>query len=680
MRFPHDKPPAKQTRFVHHSSPSCCAMLQPSTNIALGTAARRASLGAVRNMTASLGLAAPSAKVASSTSPFKALAPILYGHAQSHASPTIRLQQVIDKYHISHDVVPCDRAKSADDVVIQESGMLLFIPSRRGHLADEIRARLRIEYAHLLEPLELPVFSRSDAGTACTQPSPSRLDVEDEAAVFDGVPDQDGYREVVSSLLEMERVLTTPNHGLHHFSLLPAVRSPGDLHLFSTLAYSTAKLARTKYFGHGEGHSLVYIGSRGCGKTLALQRFALTATVAFPDVRVVYIDARNCNVPSHPLFGGLVPALRQHLFSAEDASAESSLQPLAAQPTAATGTAPVVDTVPRSPVHHTTGAAGIRDLEGVLQDGKIRLVVLLDEMEEVYKHDTCGTRAVLHDVAQMATSSSGRVIVAACGSSSVLSMLVKAVLPASMHNSYPLAAAAVDMNGSKLCERRLPPSLPMDCTRLEPFFPEAPMQVRKLACFHLGTLPRVLHEPRHTAAHAAVEAWGRGSLHESMYCTAYPFAQRYLEAILDRLVERNMHWLSDVAPRGYVDDGRVVAVLSSDKGSGFNRLVPLNDDDVDEAWRATMDGAGDTMRLSHLRFMSDCNYIVLREQPRLAVYPSSCKTLALHLKFQLGKKATLVARSARVREQVADFASKTMRAVVKESAKGAVSSSIGSLA
>jgi hypothetical protein len=102
----------------------------------------------------------------------------------------------------------------------------------------------------------------------------------------------------------------------HPYSFPPPVHTITSEFMFSRLVKWAYLLSANEYEGDAERHSKILTGARGTGKSIALQRFAVVASVLFPDIRVVYIDCTNVEWESDALQKGLIATL-MHVLRVE---------------------------------------------------------------------------------------------------------------------------------------------------------------------------------------------------------------------------------------------------------------------------------------------------------------------------------------------------------------------------
>jgi hypothetical protein len=128
------------------------------------------------------------------------------------------------------------------------------------------------------------------------------------------------YRAIYHKLLALGAVLSDPMFQLHSIPLQHAANHTATRQIVALLGYLCGRLVANGFYAHQEGHSVIMCGARGTGKTCALQRFAMTATVAFPTLRVIYIDCRGIEKHAHPLRSRtLCQLILEILFNCGDA-------------------------------------------------------------------------------------------------------------------------------------------------------------------------------------------------------------------------------------------------------------------------------------------------------------------------------------------------------------------------
>lgn len=171
------------------------------------------------------------------------------------------------------------------------------------------------------------------------------------------------------------------------FKALAAIDTPAEQVVTHELGRLADRLVDDGFACADCGHAHVIIGPRGSGKSVALQRFTLTAPVMFPSLRVVYIDAAQMH-GGHPMYGELASFILSLGLGQEDAS----------EPAQA---AHSLDWESSSPANYVRNLAR---LTAMLEAAGIHLMVIIDEAETLYTARDAAVHMLVHELSAFATS------------------------------------------------------------------------------------------------------------------------------------------------------------------------------------------------------------------------------------------------------------------------------------
>jgi hypothetical protein len=525
---------------------------------------------------------------------------------------TTNLNTIIQKAYFRASNAPKVTRPSADTVNDDK----LICPSVSGKLAAALRREAHVK-AVLDEDL-------TDPGSATTQ----RLSL-------------------------LGTVLSTAAYTSHPLRLLHAVHTCAEAPLASELGRIARTLVNNEYHSHEQGHSRILIGPRGCGKSMALQRFALSASVLFRGLRVVYVDARGVADSAHPLRaqGGdsLVALLWNVLWPQRPVQAAGA----AAQPVVLAGSS----TAP-PPIREVAGAAAasakptVQQLAHQLEMDDVWLMVLVDEMERLYEWDNAtAVLGVLHEIETLATTKSGRAAFIGCSSSCVMNPLIRggADLPQQLRDRFPVLQRpdVPDMNSTKLTLWPLPVFPPTYVEAARPFCkPESPDADVRCMLFALGGVARRLHDWHAAPTHAPVAefnaAAGKMPKHSADFLRAFPRTSDLLSRLYDVTLLLNVSLLHRLAKNRRVaaehDEENAawnVDVTKVGSVSWWTEFKPLQRKHVESILRqlhvsearSVDHSAEDDWMLSFLHY--DAALIVLDEHGQ--VFPWSMGGLLSHL-------------------------------------------------
>lgn len=436
---------------------------------------------------------------------------------------------------------------------------------------------------------------------------------------------------IAAELQRLGRVLTCGDaYKLHPLHLLPAVPSRADTVLTTRLGKVACKLVRGDYTGQPDHHSCVAVGPRGGGKSMALQRFALSAAVLFPTLRVVYLDCAAFANEAHPLHSN-------HLIDV------------------------LWDALWPSPAVAGGGGGGdgrgrtACDLTEELARRDLQCIVLLDTMELLYEHES--TLQVLQDIDDIATNDGGRMALLGCSSSSLLYPMVKGALPDGLHALFPVAARP-GVPYMEVAQIEIPSDLPTLVAAAQASC--APGGDPKVLLFASGALPRSLSHRDAATKRAPVHELARMPTKETpAFLAAYPSTVRLLTMLYDALVLVNAALLLELVactlPGCAAADGsgahsREWAVDANKVASvdWLSRFRPLAYGVVADIVRRLNMGTGTGTGASEYRYATaaadramlkflqhDVGFIAVSGQGYEArVYPCSLNALLAHVRYR----------------------------------------------
>jgi hypothetical protein len=447
-------------------------------------------------------------------------------------------------------------------------------------------------------------------------------------------------------------------------SLLPSVLTSTDVFVTDLLGGVLHRLVRGEFRGHANGHSCVLIGPRGSGKTYALRRIALTASVRYESLRVVYVTAKHVAEPSHPLRDGLCSLILGLNLLSQRAAVPTSLSAADASDAVASGCSVAVASadIDASSERPSTVDA----LMCHLISQKLRLLVILDEMEALYEAKEEFAHKVVLELAALADIDSGRTAVVGCSSSSLLYPLVQggrtARMPPELRSThFPLADAfhLTNMNDQKMTLQEIPLPPPMGGKDVAAFCsPGSGESAARVVAFVLGCNVRRLYKrefPR--PLYAPVP-----SLDNVEYAKSFRSAPQYgcmpdlLAMMYDVLGAQNEDLLKRVL-RAAPPAADVLHTLDAQAIGAINwpqSFTPLSSSTTWALARVlqAQDGLDEVTVNAMLDFLHhDASVIVLLRGASMddfAVFPSCVLAVVLHLRWRQRQLFTLrdVAQSA----------------------------------
>lgn len=342
----------------------------------------------------------------------------------------------------------------------------------------------------------------------------SQTDLDDAAALLDPA-------SVGRYLQGLGRTLTHDASCIaaRPFMMFPTVDTSAELFITDHLGNVALRLVNKRYGGASTGHSYIIMGPRGCGKTVALKRFALTAMLRFPKLCVVHISA-------------------EHIASVSWRSI----------------CAFVMKTMLGAGAQGVPDALSFVDFCAFLKRADRYCMLVVDEIEYLYMVDRQCTwiHRVLQDLAAFSGSENGRTSFIGCSSTHLAYPLVKGAGAISPDLRRTLFPAFVDvnppkMNGSKLQPVWIPSASPTDTTALQPFFQCQDVKLRRVITFVIGSNVRTLYRravtsdlrqaPSDSISLAALSSPLSG--HTLPFLSVFPEASAFLLGAYRRMYDQN---------------------------------------------------------------------------------------------------------------------------------------------
>lgn len=218
----------------------------------------------------------------------------------------------------------------------------------------------------------------------------------------------------------------------------------GDISLFDTRAHRdifsillsmSDSLSNGRYRNQRGICCSTLAGAKGIGKTISLQAFTKICKKIFPNIYTVYISFNNILCERNRLqYTSLISILMTEI--------EKSVGIL----------------IPQGNQHQPLCELLIE----YLMKNNINILVLVDELDQLYKSELESSLVTLHDLAYLGNQPSGRVSILVCGSSSMMEYLIRANGDSDVKEEFPLLKNAPNLNGTKFLTKRAYSSLPTD--------------------------------------------------------------------------------------------------------------------------------------------------------------------------------------------------------------------------
>lgn len=211
--------------------------------------------------------------------------------------------------------------------------------------------------------------------------------------------------------------------------------TPAHRGIFDILLRQATNLHNNLYVGSRGEQCSTLVGAKGIGKSTCLQSFVNMAKLLVPDVYTIYISFNNV-LSSGSVFDeySLIGLILHEL---------GNLNPS---------------------LSVTIPSAGSKDyLLKLLVDNKLKVLLLVDELDQLYKSNRPSDVKSLADLAAIGTQPTGRITCLVCGSSAMIESLITCTGDAEVREEFPLLKlGAMNLNGTKYLTKRVYSTLPVD--------------------------------------------------------------------------------------------------------------------------------------------------------------------------------------------------------------------------
>eukprot|EP01038_Epipyxis_sp_PR26KG_P016994 gene16994-23340_t len=229
-------------------------------------------------------------------------------------------------------------------------------------------------------------------------------------------------------------------------SLLLNFQTFNDYKIYSTRAhkgvydivlFQALNLSRGNYVNRQGVQSSTMVGAKGIGKTTSLKTFAHICKYIVPNVCVVYISFNNI--------------LENKLLS------EKSLTIIVILTLIELG----VQITEPGPECISPGEYLVK----FLAINQMKLLLLVDELDQLYKSKSEICLRTLHNLAYMGNQPTGTLSIIVCGSSSMMEFLITTNAGVNIRTEFPLLdMGAPNLNGTKFLTKRVYSNIPTDLT------------------------------------------------------------------------------------------------------------------------------------------------------------------------------------------------------------------------
>lgn len=215
----------------------------------------------------------------------------------------------------------------------------------------------------------------------------------------------------------------------------PLYNTEAHKSLYSKLISQSNALINDCFVNRQGESCLCLIGTKGIGKTTSLKTFVTLSKFVVPDLFAIYISFNN--------------------FLIDDALLSKTLLTVVMEVLEGLGVN--VRTI-RDDESHT----GLH-LVNVLLEQKAKLLLLIDELDQLYKVRERIALENLHELSYLGNQGTGTVSVVVCGSTSMMPSLITAHASQPVKDEFPLLTmGAPNLNGTKFLPVRIPSNIPID--------------------------------------------------------------------------------------------------------------------------------------------------------------------------------------------------------------------------
>ena len=230
----------------------------------------------------------------------------------------------------------------------------------------------------------------------------------------------------------------------------------------------TLDLSNGNFRGVNGAPSRTIVGAKGIGKSTIFRSFTDVCTVMFPSVVCVLINYAKFGRRGDPASaGGLTDVIEKNLLA-------------------------------RGFLDEPLDSPLIEDLVPVLDRKKLRLLILVDEIDDLYRKGAATealkqtTIDILSDLASLGDQVTGLFSTFLCGSSSNIPMLISKNAFADMKDEFPVLEFSPNLNGTKFRDVHIPSSTPTMIENVPELLnqPTLIKEACRVVAFFAGTTPR----------------------------------------------------------------------------------------------------------------------------------------------------------------------------------------------
>lgn len=205
--------------------------------------------------------------------------------------------------------------------------------------------------------------------------------------------------------------------------------------IYDILLDHAHSLSGNKYFRRLGECSATLVGAKGIGKTSSLKAFVQLCPRVVPNLFTIYVNYNNVITSGQEFRLSLISIVILRLRLLDVPIPECREQE-------------------KSPKDN---------LLGFLLSNKLKVLILVDELDQLYKNCDDVSLHTLHDLAALGNQPTGTISVLVCGSSAMMEALITCNADVNVRLEFPLLnKGAPNLNGTKYLTKRVYTTLPTD--------------------------------------------------------------------------------------------------------------------------------------------------------------------------------------------------------------------------
>lgn len=241
----------------------------------------------------------------------------------------------------------------------------------------------------------------------------------------------DGFKSEGKICLTPDDFYSNNSHRTNY--LLYDTRTHRDI--YELLLAQSNNLIRDQYVNRQGECCVAMIGAKGIGKTTSLKAFVRLCQFSVPNLYAIYVSFNNVE---------------------EDIVLTSSLAEIILKVLSDDLSVPL-------PTRANRDYSSRLYLIRCLKESCLKLILLVDELDQLYKSTTQKALSTLHDLAYFGNQPTGCLSVVVCGSSAMMEALITTNASPAVREEFPLlSVGAPNLNDTKFFTNRVFSSLPTD--------------------------------------------------------------------------------------------------------------------------------------------------------------------------------------------------------------------------